>query len=187
MTLKSEIIEMPIQHLIIEAQRIADSKPEMAKTVAKGIAAQIGYLGELVAMEYLDLLGIDYTYEDKTEYDIKLNNTGHTIDVKTQQRIYLPEEWHSCQIHEYQKQHQRPDYYLFVSLHATARNDDITRFTKAHILGSCDQALFEQKAVRLSEEELIRRNRRTDLNVLDILVSDLIPPKQVITSSFAGS
>ena len=181
MTLKHQILELPINHLIDEAEQIVAEKPKMAKTVAKSIAAQIGYLGELVAMEYLQLIECGFTYVDKWEYDIVLDN-GATVDVKTQQRMYLPEEWHSCQIHEYQQSHQRPDYYLFVSLHATNRSESIRRFSKAHILGSIDIPTFKKKAQRLSDEELIRRNRRTDLHVVDILVSDLNPPKQLITS-----
>jgi hypothetical protein len=84
------------------------------------------------------LRGISYTAElTETTHDYRVG-TGITVDVKTKDRTVVPRSDFDNSAPLYNHTHQRPEYFLFISLCRDKTNDskDIRRFHSAYILGS---------------------------------------------------
>ncbi|QFU21270.1 hypothetical protein FM038_003325 [Shewanella eurypsychrophilus] len=100
-------------------------------------ANQVGVLGELIVEQWLKDNGISFFDDRKaTTHDYTLKD-GKTFDVKTKDRTIKPRASDDCSVPLYNHEHQRPDYYIFVSLQRAKGDDssDLTRFHTAHILG----------------------------------------------------
>lgn len=103
-------------------------------------ANQVGCLGEVLAEYWFRINSVSYADErDKTTHDYRFAN-GKTIDVKTKDRTVEPQPRYDCSIPLYNHQHQRPDYYLFISLvrDKEGKTNDIRRFNKGYILGGAN-------------------------------------------------
>ena len=104
-------------------------------------ANEVGVLGEVAAEHWMKNYGLAFKDERHcTTHDYRISRTGRTIDVKTKDRTVAPRPYYECSVPLYNHSHQRPDYYLFVSLlrdRDTRRlSKDIRRFTHAYILGA---------------------------------------------------
>ena len=72
--------------------------------------------------------------------DLRLLN-NETIDVKTKERSTVPRLNFDCSVALYNHEHQRPNYYFFVSLRRNnkANRQDLRRFTHAYLVGAINQ------------------------------------------------
>ena len=107
----------------------------------------MGALGEVVAEGWMAARGIAFTnMTDRTDLDYELSD-GRTIDVKTKDRTVAVEEDFACTVPLYNHDHQRPDYYFFVSLQREGgRTEGIDRFPTAFVLGAIDQRRHQRRA-----------------------------------------
>ena len=107
---------------------------------------QVGYLGEVVFEEFLKQSEVDFVNEThKTTHDYLVNNSI-SLDVKTKDRTVEPQKHFDNSVPLYNHEHQRPDYYYFISLlrNKLDNSDDIKRFTHAFIVGGIDIATLER-------------------------------------------
>jgi len=141
------MIEVKLDEAIFtQAEHRLKTLPIYKKSHRKNGANQTGVIGEIVAERWLTSQGVFYTEDKTTQYDLRLLN-GETIDVKTKERRVMPRQSFDCSVAMYNKDFQRPDYYLFVSLRRDPKADsrDLRRFTHAYIIGAVNQAQLEAK------------------------------------------
>lgn len=83
--------------------------------------------------------GISYVDRKQTTHDYLLSATSETLEIKTKDRTVLPRPHYECSVPLYNHEHQRPAWYLFVSLLRVDGPKDITKFTRAFIVGACQR------------------------------------------------
>ena len=183
MTEKTQFIEMTVDHLLDEADRRAQKMGHLNQFTQRGLGgAQAGKLGELVAYEYLSKCGVQFEEIDCSEYDAvfySLNNK-YTLEVKTKERTVAPREDYECSAFAYNQDHQKPDYYIFISLLAdkTKGREDITRFTRAYILGSMSGADFDTHSRSLDTGYIDPTNNWSPTkDTRNVYIRDLSAPK----------
>jgi hypothetical protein len=185
-TSKEEIIEVDLQPYLAEAQQRAITTGAL-KLSMRGIQAnQVGALGELVGMDHLRNCGIEFQEIFSTAYDIRFLHNGlmKTLEFKTKERTVSPEDFYDCTVPKYNHSHQRPDYYLFISLLAANKSDDISRFKKAYILGSIDRERFDQSAKLWTPRQTDSSNGWVPtIECLNVPVSQLDKPKEGKTNA----
>jgi len=124
-----------------EVDRRAADLPIFNGSHRKLAANIVGCLGEVVVEMWLDAEEVSITPElTETTHDYRLVN-GSTFDVKTKDRTVSPRPYYDCSIPLYNHEHQRPDYYIFVSLERNGSNKDTSakRYHTAWILGGLDR------------------------------------------------
>ncbi len=140
------IIEIPLDEGIFRHTEFKlKHMPEYKGSHRKLGANQTGVLGEVVAERWLSAMGIFYTADKVTTHDLRFL-CDRTLDVKTKERSAVPRSDFDCSVPLYNHAHQRPDYYLFVSLlrNKQMKEDDLRRFTHAYITGVCTQERLER-------------------------------------------
>lgn len=112
------------------------SRPIYTKSHRKHEANQVGFLGEVILLEFFKYNKIFVKEIFETTHDFQLFN-GRAIEVKTKDRTVAPLINYDCSVPLYNISHQKVDYYFFVSLFRDKFNisNEIERFTKAWILG----------------------------------------------------
>ena len=174
---EGEVISVDItsEHRI-RAEEVLMTLPVYRGSHRGGAANQVGVLGEVVARETLELLGISMTPIFKTTHDFELR-TGRRVEVKTKDRTVPPRPDYECSIPQYNHDHQDVDYYVFVSLERSRdRNDDaLDRFVKAHIVGAANRRLMAVKGVNRATGETDPRNGTTFWTACrNIYIRDLV-------------
>jgi len=106
----------------------------------------IGCIGEVVFQKFL--IHHQVPFEDltnRTDLDYIINGTI-SVDVKTKDRTVFPQRHFANSVPLYNHDHQRPDYYYFVSLlrDRTNHSDDLSRFKKAFLMGGIDIGTLER-------------------------------------------
>lgn len=161
-----------------KASKIAKSMPIYSNSHRKEAANEVGALGEVVAEVWFKIHGIPYCDErENTTHDYLINGK-YTLDVKTKDRTVPPKRYYECSVPAYNHSHQRPDYYLFVSLRRDRNNPDrsIRRFTDAYIVGGIDlEKLEEIKRVWKTDEVDPDNGTQFWTACLNVKMSDLIP------------
>lgn len=122
-------------------------------------ANQVGALGEIVAEEWMRFQRVPFVSAKNTKFDY-LVGEGMTLEVKTKDRTVIPRADYGCSIPLYNFGHQRPDYYLFISLLRDRSNasSDINRFKKAYILGAANQQMFAEKGKVWKKDQVDSQN-----------------------------
>lgn len=133
------MVEVPLDGLHRLAQARADATPELRRSMRGSEGNEVGAMGELVAMRYLDARGVLYLDEGKVNHDLR---TGHgTMDVKTKERTVQPRAHYDCTVPDYVGDAQKPDWYLFVSLMSDGTKG-CRRFTRGWVLGTIKREAF---------------------------------------------
>jgi hypothetical protein len=120
----------------------------------------VGSIGEIVFEMFLDHHHISYrddTWSTERDYVVA---ERFSVDVKTKDRTVYPRPDYDNSVPIYNHDHQRPDYYYFVSLvrdSAVAARDS-RRFLAACVLGAIDQQLLERHATRWEAGQVDPRN-----------------------------
>ena len=182
MTTQDEILEVPILHLLEEADRRAREEGELQYTMRGLRAQQAGKLGELIGLEHLGRCGVPYEPHFTTEYDVVFLNgqESEKLEFKTKERTVVPREDYDCTAPAYNKEHQVVDRYMFISLVSTDRkSDDIHRFTRGFILGSIHAEAFNEKSTLWKTDDFDWSNGwKPTVDCYNVLVRDLQPPFQ---------
>lgn len=169
--------------LLSKAQAQLESTPVWEGS-HRGVAAnQVGVLGELIVEQWLESNGISFK-DDRatTTHDYTLRN-GKTFDVKTKDRTVTPKADYDCSVPLYNHNHQRPDYYIFVSLERDRANktQSINRFHTAHILGGINLQQLESNGVIWKKGETDPANGTTFwTDCKNVKVEQLASP-QIVT------
>jgi hypothetical protein len=187
MTYESQVLNVPVAHLLdaAEARALSVGTGQINQNSMLGLhALQAGALGELVFMEYLDSLSVEYVDESAihTTHDIRTVSPSFLIDIKTKERgLSKPREDWDATVSDYLIDHQLVDFYAFVSLRSTNRDrtcTDMNRFQSADIWGTMTKKDF------LSTARLIKRGERdgdnyfqSKIDMWNVSLLELTPPK----------
>lgn len=186
MTTQDEILEVPIQHLLEEADRRAREEGELQYTMRGLRAQQAGKLGELIGEEHLQRCNVSYEPHFTTEYDVVFLNgqESEKLEFKTKERTVAPREEYDCTAPAYNKDFQVVDRYMFISLVSTDRkSEDINRFTRGFILGSIHKEAFEQSSKLWTTADTDWSNGwKPTVDCWNVLVRDLQPPFQYVST-----
>lgn len=172
------LIEIPLdQNIFDEANFRLANMSVYKKSHRQNGANQTGVIGEIVTERWLSAMGVFYTPDKTTQYDLKLLN-GEKIDVKTKERQAKPRSQFDCSVALYNHEHQMPDYYFFVSLLRDPRKPatDIYRFTHAYLLGAVNQPQLKRFGRHVPAETLDEENGMTNWTAMYNIPIDLITP-----------
>jgi hypothetical protein len=173
------MIRWDITHLLGPAQVRADCMPEYRRSMRGTAGNEVGALGELVAIDYLTSLGIPV--EDTSSVDCDLTTPYGTIDVKTKERTVRPQPHYDCTVPEYVRDHQHPDWYLFVSLVGTP-GLGVSRFSEAWVLGTISALQFDRTAVRWEPGRKDANGWGATVTCWNVKVASLRSPKTLVQS-----
>lgn len=123
-------------HLELAIKRV-EKAPIYKLSHRKKEANEVGFLGEILFEEFLKQNNIKFSDERiSTKYDYIINN-AISVDLKTKDRTVVPKIYYDNSVPLYNHDHQRPDYYYFISLFRNKddKSKNITRFKEAYILG----------------------------------------------------
>lgn len=177
MTTTQQIVTVGVEDLLKEAQARAERQGELNLSMRGMQANQVGALGELVGMRYLKKRGVYYEEIYSTAYDLRFESFGQTqtLEFKTKERTVAPLDFYDCTVPVYNHDHQRPDYFFFISLESSGKSDDINRFTAAHILGLISLKNFERVAKLWSVGDKDETNNwEPTIDCFNVKVSDLL-------------
>ena len=142
-------------------------------------ANEVSFLGEVVFEDFLNKNSVLFK-DDRisTKHDYTINNSI-TLDVKTKDRTVLPKKHYDNSVPLYNHDHQRPDFYYFISLLRDKNSNlqNISRFTHAFILGGIDLHTLEEKGKHWKKNQIDPSNNTkfwTDcINVsMDLLIDN---------------
>lgn len=123
-------------------------------------ANYVGCIGEVVFERFLDHHRICYRDDtSSTERDYVIDDE-FTVDVKTKDRTVLPRADYDNTVPLYNHEHQRPDFYYFISLlrDTTAEANDPYRFSVACLLGGISLADLDRVGTRWKAGQVDPRN-----------------------------
>ena len=104
------------KEILDSAHKRALELPEYDYSHRKLQANFVGCIGELAFAEYIRLKGINFTDDrHETTHDFLISGRI-TLDVKTKDRTVKPKPNYDNSVPLYNHEHQRPDFYYFVSL-----------------------------------------------------------------------
>jgi len=171
------VTEIPLDGLHAPAQQRADSTPELRRSMRGRSGNEVGAMGELVAMRYLDLIGVVYRDEGKVNHDLW---TAHgTVDVKAKERTVSPQPHYDCTVPDYNAEVQLPDWYLFVSL-LSDKSSGTGRFRRGWVLGSMRRTDFHERATMWEPgRNDVSNGWEATIRCWNVPVSELSRPRQV--------
>ena len=158
------------------AQQLCEQNPPYAGSHRGEAAMQVGFLGEIVVRDHLDVAGLDYDAVFTTRHDLVVTACGRT-EVKTKDRTVSPQPNYECSVPLYNHEHQDVDYYVFVSLMRSRDNSTaIERFHTAFIVGACNRPMLNQHGTEWQAGETDPSNGTTFWTACrNIAISNLLP------------
>jgi len=171
------------EYIYQEAQNRAKKLPILENSHRGEEGNEIGCLGEIIAEEWMKSKGIYFTSQlNKTTHDYTVDSRIR-IDVKTKDRKVILKKYYDNTVPLYNHEHQRPDYFLFVSLHCDQNMDknNIRRFKKAYITGSIHFNEIDSVGIRfLKDEKDWRNGTEFWTDCLNVEMWQLIPLRETI-------
>ena len=128
------------KELLDAARSRAASLPVFEGSHRKRQANIVGCIGEVVFERLLEKNGIPFVdHRESTQRDYVVNERL-SLEVTTKDRTVRPKINFDNSVPLYNHEHQRPDFYYFVSLYRVRGEDeqDIARFREAYLLGGID-------------------------------------------------
>jgi len=126
--------------------------PEYNKRSFRGPQGyQVGIVGEMVIMDWLEKTGRAWKATFNTQYDLEVSK--EKWEIKTKERTVDPEPWYDCTVPAYNHDHQRPDRFVFVSVTSSGKSDSMNRFKRAFILGTISYADLDSKGTYRTPED----------------------------------
>ncbi len=170
----------------IEAEKRAKIQPVFTMSHRKKEANEVGCLGEVIAEDWMSRFGINYVPElEKTTHDYRIiaGDKNITIDVKTKDRTVVPQINYDNSAPCYNHNHQKPDYFFFISLHRDKKSKDMSlrRFHTAYILGGISYNELDNIGIRfLRGEKDWRNGTKFWTDCLNIEMWQLVPLSEII-------
>lgn len=168
--------------LIAVAAERAKQQPIYEYSHRKTEANIVGCIGEVVFERLLSHFGV--AFEDcrgGTEHDYLVG--GYTVDVKTKDRTVIPRLDYDNSVPLYNHEHQRPDFYYFVSLFRDPSTMDVGagRFSDAYLLGGIDLATLDQDGQRWEGGQTDPSNGTTFWTAcMNVKMSQLIANREIL-------
>lgn len=145
----------------------------------KEAANEVGVLGELLVERAFDEAGIRYTADFRTTHDLTV--PAGTVDIKTKDRTVVPRPEYDCSVPLYNHDHQRPDFYIFVSLLREKGVEGLERFTRGFIVGAIGQRALNECGVKWEAGQTDPSNGTTFwTDCLNVRVDWLFPWEKVV-------
>ncbi|MGO4998792.1 hypothetical protein [Oceanisphaera sp. W20_SRM_FM3] len=164
-----------------EAKARAKKQPVFLNSHRKDQANNIGCLGEVIAEHWMRENGIKFTPALKETTHDYIVNDNLTIEVKTKDRTVPPREYFDNSTPLYNHTHQKPDYFLFVSLERNKNNasGNIIDFHSAYLVGSIGYEELDSIGIIYKKNEVDNSNGiKFWTDCLNIKMSQLIPIKE---------
>ena len=138
--------------LIQAARERAEELPVYEYSHRQKEANLVGCIGEVAFECFLHHFGVEFEdHRHGTEHDYVVG--GYTVDVKTKDRTVNPRIEFDNSVPLYNHEHQRPDYYYFVSLlrSPSAGHSRAERFTAANLVGGIDLGTLDSQGTKWGE------------------------------------
>lgn len=156
--------EVPLDKMILGAAlERAKSLPVFENSHRQLQANVVGSIGEIVFEEFLERHYIPFEdHRDSTRHDYVISSKI-TLDLKTKDRTVRPKISYDNSVPLYNHEHQRPDYYYFISLlrDPTCDGEDINRFKMAFLLGGIDILTLDREGTKWDAGQTDPRNGTT--------------------------
>jgi len=167
----------------------ASNLPEYGFSHRKLQANYVGCIGEKVMTEFFQKHNIAFA-DDRhlTSHDFSIGGKI-TLDVKTKDRTVLPKIHYDNSVPLYNHEHQRPNYYYFVSLlrDRNSAESDIYRFKEAFILGGIDIQRLDKIGKKWGAGETDPTNGTKFWTAcINVGMDDLIPNNEMISVLKSG-
>jgi hypothetical protein len=175
------MIEVELTPYLEAAQTRSEQVGELDRSMRGLSANQVGALGELIGVDYLRACGLEVEEVYSTSFDVKVNLEGNwkTLEFKTKERTVVPQPHYDCTVPAYNHLHQRPDFFLFISLLSSGKSEQITRFQTGYILGSISLEKFDKLATAWNPTQTDESNGWTPtIECYNVPISNLEPPKK---------
>lgn len=112
----------------------------------------VGALGEVVFERWLEHHGVRFDWLADTQYDYRIS--GETVEVKTKDRTVKPLPHYEASVPDYNVEHQRPDWYAFLSLQRKRGTAGLSAYRWAYIVGIIRATEYHALAVRRETGEI---------------------------------
>lgn len=175
------MIEVDLKPYLNAAEARAEQVGTLDRSMRGLSANQVGSLGELIGVDYLRGCGVEVEEVYSTSYDarVKIDGEWKTLEFKTKERTVVPLPHYDCTVPAYNHDHQRPDFYLFISLLSSNKSDQISRFQTGYILGSISLERFDRVATAWNPTQTDESNGWTPtIKCFNVPISNLEPPKK---------
>ena len=163
----------------------AAAMPIYKRSMRGAAANEVGAVGEMVAMKYLRLCGVDV--EDDPEIDGDLWVAGRRVEVKTKERTVAPAQHHDCSAPDYNHDVQTPDWWLFVSLEANKGVPGVRRFWRAWICGAITDVRMRELGKLWVPGEYDSNGWTATIPVWNVPVSSLVDPAEMWCKASTGT
>lgn len=179
---------MPIRvHLTNEvidlAADRANSFPVYKNSHREHEANLVGCIGELIFERYIRDCGIALRdMRNETTHDYLISNSI-TVDVKTKDRTVEPRDFFDCSVPLYNHEHQRPNYYYFISLRRAPAEpeDNPYRFEEAYILGGISPNELDSAGKRWKAGDIDpSNNTKFWTDCINVSIKQLLPNDQML-------
>jgi hypothetical protein len=162
-----------------EAERRAKLLPIREKSYRGPEANLIGCLGEVLVEHWMSTKGIRFVSKlNNTKFDYLINDRLR-LEIKTKDRTCRPKIDFDNSAPLYNHAHQRPDYFLFVSLQRDKYDSSmpfIRRFKTAFIVGGISCNELDRVGIPFLEDEEDWRNRTSFwTDCLNVEMWQLVP------------
>ena len=87
-------------------------------------------IGEVVFERWLEHHGVRFDWLPNTQYDYRI--AEETVEVKTKDRTVKPLPGYDASVPDYNVNHQRPDWYAFLSLLRTGSDGALRDYRRAY-------------------------------------------------------
>jgi len=143
----------------------------------------VGFLGEVVAEAWFTKNGINYKDERSSTDKDYIVGGRYSLDVKTKDRTVRPKIDFDNSVPLYNHEHQRPDYYLFISLLRNKQHDqtDIKRFSQAFVVGAIDICKLDKEGRVWKKDEVDQSNgTKFWTDCINVKMNQLIPKDELL-------
>ncbi|MGD1452498.1 hypothetical protein [Vibrio harveyi] len=170
------------EYIYQKAEERAENQVIFKRSYREDEANGVGCLGEVIAECWMDKNFIEYEAElECTTHDYRVN--GKTIDVKTKDRTVKPRRNYDNTAPCYNHEHQKPDYFLFITLERSKDRDDkdLRRFHTANIVGGISYDELNRVGIKfLKGEKDWRNGTKFWTDCLNVEMWQLIPLNELI-------
>ena len=173
------------EEIISLAKKRIEDIPILKDSIRGKEANLIGSIGEVMFEKFILLEGLMLEKEtgeqEKYNHDYLVEGK-FTVDVKTKDRSVVPKSNYDCTVAQKTLDHQKPDYFYFVSL---LKKKDVlvaeAKFTEAFMLGATDLPTLVREGEVWNEGDVDARNgKRIRVDCQSIEICNLIGNNEFI-------
>ena len=172
------------EEILLEAEKRTEDIPILKDSIRGKDANLIGSIGEVIFEKFIQEHGLSLEKEtgeqEKYNHDYVIEGK-FTVDVKTKERSVVPKSHYDCTVAQKTLDHQKPDFFYFISL---LKKKDVlleAKFTEGFMLGATDELTLYRKGDVWKEGEVDARNgKRIRVDCQSIEIYNLIGNEEFI-------